>query len=166
MDSNAKLIALHDKLMRELRILQQGISDVEKQEGPKGEKGDQGPKGEQGDRGRDGVDGSDGRDGADGKKGLDGEAGVSITNVTVDFDNHLRVDLSDGNTIDAGAIDVNDLAQGGVTAVYSGGGNNASGDSALFIQDTQPNHSGPYLWVQTNYCGDDCCMTFWVEDGK
>ena len=162
MTPDAKLVALHDKLMRELRSLQQGLEDVEKQEGPKGEQGNQGPKGDQGDRGRDGVDGKDGRDGVDGRDGLDGEDGISITNVTIDFDNHLRVDLSDGNTIDAGAIDIGDLGQS-VTAIYQGGG--AAGNPT-FIQDTQPNHSGPYFWIQTNYCGDDCCMTFWVEDGK
>lgn len=33
----------------------------------------------------------------------------------------------------------------------------------LFIQDTQPTQTTPYMWVQTFVNGD---LTFWIEDGK
>lgn len=33
----------------------------------------------------------------------------------------------------------------------------------LFIQDTQPTQTAPYMWVQTFINGD---LTFWIEDGK
>lgn len=33
----------------------------------------------------------------------------------------------------------------------------------LFIQDTQPTQTAPYMWVQTFVNGD---LTFWIEDGK
>lgn len=38
-----------------------------------------------------------------------------------------------------------------------------TGSYPLFIQDTQPNYSEKYLWIQTNYMqpGD---FTFWFED--
>lgn len=45
-----------------------------------------------------------GATGNTGPAGADGSDGVSVTNVTVNSSNHLIVTLSDGNTIDAGAI--------------------------------------------------------------
>lgn len=44
-------------------------------------------------------------DGAKGDKGDNGNDGVSITNVTVNDNNHLIITLSDGTTIDAGLIE-------------------------------------------------------------
>ena len=52
-----------------------------------------------------GAEGPEGPAGADGADGADGANGVSITNVAIDGSNHLICTLSDGNTIDAGAID-------------------------------------------------------------
>lgn len=81
--------------------------------GERGEKGDQGIPGSDGTDGRDGIDGRDGRDGKDakpakdgkqGEQGAPGKDGVSITDVDVDFDRHLRVTLSTGKIIDAGEI--------------------------------------------------------------
>ena len=42
--------------------------------------------------------------GATGQPGADGNDGVSITGATIDGSNHLILTLSDGNTIDAGAL--------------------------------------------------------------
>ena len=52
-----------------------------------------------------GAEGPQGPAGADGADGTNGADGVSITNVAIDGSNHLICTLSDGNTIDAGAID-------------------------------------------------------------
>ena len=57
-----------------------------------------------GDTGAQGIPGTPGTPGADGQDGTDGTDGVSITNVSIDGSNHLICTLSDGNTIDAGAI--------------------------------------------------------------
>ena len=51
-----------------------------------------------------GAEGPEGPAGADGADGADGANGISITNVAIDGSNHLICTLSDGNTIDAGAI--------------------------------------------------------------
>ena len=42
--------------------------------------------------------------GATGQAGADGNDGVSVTGATIDGSNHLILTLSDGNTIDAGAL--------------------------------------------------------------
>ena len=42
--------------------------------------------------------------GATGQPGADGNDGVSVTGATIDGSNHLILTLSDGNTIDAGAL--------------------------------------------------------------
>lgn len=63
-----------------------------------------GEKGERGSQGKDGVAGAKGKNGVDGKKGADGKNGVSITDITLDFDNSLRVELSDGTVIDSGTL--------------------------------------------------------------
>ena len=55
-------------------------------------------------KGPQGIQGPTGPTGADGQDGQDGADGVSITNVVVNASNHLICTLSDGNTIDAGAI--------------------------------------------------------------
>lgn len=106
MNNDLKLIALYDKINGKIRELKEELSLVEKQEGPMGPQGLQGPKGEKGDTGRDGVNGKDGRNGVDGKDGIDGADGTSITDVELDFDNHLRVTLSNGTVLDAGEINI------------------------------------------------------------
>lgn len=130
MDQDLKLIALHDKLYKKIEELKAELATVEKQIGPQGEMGPQGPKGEQGERGRDGVDGKDGRDGVDGKDGRDGTDGTSITDVDVDFDNHLRVSLSDGSVIDAGEINAV-IAEDAVTKIIGMGGGGGSGNGGI-----------------------------------
>ena len=58
-------------------------------------------KGPQGIQGPQGPAGADGQNGQDGQNGTNG---VSITNVSIDSSVHLICTLSDGNTIDAGAL--------------------------------------------------------------
>lgn len=131
MDQDLKLIALHDKLYKKIEELKAELATVEKQIGPQGDMGPQGPKGEQGERGRDGVDGKDGRDGVDGKDGRNGTDGTSITDVDVDFDNHLRVSLSDGSVIDAGEINAV-IAEDAVTKIIGMGGGGSGSSNPSF----------------------------------
>lgn len=39
------------------------------------------------------------------------------------------------------------------------------GDNPVFIQETQPTHSGKYLWIQTNIDADPNNFSLWFEDG-
>ena len=98
---DAKLIAIYDKLEKQIKTLQlkHGIDGNDGADGIS-------IKGDQGDRGHDGVghDGKQGAAGADGAAGDHGVDGVSITSAKIDFDNHLVISLSDGTEIDAGAL--------------------------------------------------------------
>jgi hypothetical protein len=98
-----------------LLSLRKQVESVEKQIGPKGDTGPQGiqgpqglqgPKGDKGPKGDTGAQGIKGDTGEQGPRGDKGDSGVSIVDVRVDFDNHLVVNLSDGNVIDAGEIQV------------------------------------------------------------
>jgi hypothetical protein len=60
--------------------------------GPMGPEGPQGPKGDQGDQG------------PQGKRGFQGEQGISVVGVTIDDNRHLKVELSDGQLVDAGEL--------------------------------------------------------------
>ena len=93
LSNDLKLLAVFDNL--EKRI--DKVSTIV------GETGQQGPKGEQGKAGSDGKQGPKGEKGQD---GVDGADGVSVVSLTVDFDNHLVVELSDGTSLDAGEIRV------------------------------------------------------------
>lgn len=83
-------------------------------QGVKGEKGDRGDNGKDGKQGRDGVDGRDGKTGPKGDKGdtgpmgRQGVQGVSVVNAEIDFDGRLRIELSNGNIVDAGEIPTGD----------------------------------------------------------
>jgi len=102
LSNDIKLLAVFDKL--EARItkltLKQGDRGIDGEQGKEGAVGKQGPKGATGDRGAAGVKGETG------KEGKEGKVGVSITDVRVDFDNHLVVSFSDGRDVDAGEIRV------------------------------------------------------------
>ena len=101
----ASVIALFDAVISR-------VERVEENKGLNGKDGKDGAQGPKGDPGKDGKDGRDGKDGVDGKAGpsgkdgKDGADGVSITNVEVDFDNRVRVFLSNGEEIDAGEIQI------------------------------------------------------------
>lgn len=66
-----------------------------------------------------GKDGEDGKDGATGAAGKDGEDGISVTDATVDSSGHLILTLSNGDTIDCGAVIVN--ADGSAFLPLTGG---------------------------------------------
>jgi len=99
--NDAKLLAVYNNLEKQIKALQL-------KHGVDGNDGADGIsiKGDQGDRGHDGVghDGKQGVHGADGSDGSDGSDGVSITEASIDFDNHLVIKLSNGSEIDAGEI--------------------------------------------------------------
>ena len=99
---DAKLVAVYDKLEKQIKTLQlkHGIDGKDGADGIS-------IKGDQGDRGHDGAQGIQGALGAKGTKGTDGadgDDGISITTASIDFDNHLVITLSDGTEIDAGAL--------------------------------------------------------------
>lgn len=135
------------------------------QDGERGPEGPQGPTGPKGDRGDQGP------------KGETGDQGIGVSRMWLDKDQCVMVEYTNGMTSNIGCLktdSVDDLVQKG-NAVFGGGGgvtkqqviniiNEQSGDK-VYIQDTQPTGSGPYLWIQTNYGGGDC-VTFWIEDGK
>lgn len=110
------------------------IDTVQKLPGPQGErglKGEKGDAGKDGKDGRDGIDGKDGRDGEAGKDGVDGKDGndgVSVVDATVDFDNRLKITLSDGNEIDAGEIHIDGGDNITINKSMSGGGGGFSGN--------------------------------------
>lgn len=99
----AKVEAISAVLDKKLDAISNNVSTVSQQVGPKGEKGSAGLSGKDG---KDGIDGKNGRDGRDGVDGEDGKDGVSVTNVYIDFDGKLLVQLSDGREIDAGDLDI------------------------------------------------------------
>jgi hypothetical protein len=82
------------------------------EKGEKGEKGDAGPKGDKGAKGDigpmglKGDTGPAGKAGKDGKDGKSGKQGTSVVDADVDFDNILRLTLSDGKLLEAGKINV------------------------------------------------------------
>lgn len=86
------------------------LEDRQLQKGEQGDKGDPGKDGKDGRDGRDGNAGKDGKDGADGKDGLNGKAGakgqdgVSVVGADIAPDEHLVLNLSNGNIIDAGKL--------------------------------------------------------------
>ena len=101
-NADLKLLALYDNLERK-------ISRISLTKGDKGDAGKQGPKGERGEQGPQGIAGPagpKGEKGSQGPEGKQGDTGVSVVDATVDFDNHLILTLSSGDSIDAGYINV------------------------------------------------------------
>jgi len=39
-------------------------------------------------------------------------------------------------------------------------------NNSLFIQNSTPDSSGPFMWIQTGLGSSGADMTFWVEDGS
>ena len=68
--------------------------------------------GEDGKDGADGAPGAPGKDGEDGKDGALGKDGVGISSATVNGEGHLILWLTDGNTVDCGAVTGEAGAQG------------------------------------------------------
>jgi hypothetical protein len=80
------------------------IKDLSTKKGDPGRDGKDGVNGKDGRDGTNGIDGRPGKDGIDGKDGRDGADGVSVTNVFIDFDDQLVVELSNGQQINAGYV--------------------------------------------------------------
>jgi len=95
------------------------IKDLSTKKGDPGRDGKDGLNGKDGKDGRDGVDGRPGVDGRDGKDGVDGSDGISVTNVYIDFDDKLVVELSNGQQIDAGYV--NRVASDAVIQMFKQG---------------------------------------------
>lgn len=153
-----KLIAVFDALKGH-------IDNVSKQEGPKGDKGDTGPRGLEGPEGARGAEGPRGPEGARGAKGddgVDGEDGVSVVDASIDFDNHLVLTLSDGDTLDAGPIEVPEPSEEASGQVSVGV---QASRQQVFVGSSQPNDlSREFMWFQTGLgsTGDD--FTLWFND--
>ena len=86
------------------------LEDMQLQKGEQGDTGDPGKDGKDGRDGHDGKAGKDGKDGTDGKDGLNGKVGkrgqdgISVVGAEVAPDDHLVLNLSNGNIIDAGKL--------------------------------------------------------------
>lgn len=119
------------------------------------QQGIQGVAGKDGRNGIDGKDGKNGRDGKDGKDGIDGEAGVSVVDAEVGFDNRLSLELSNGEVIDAGQINVQDGMSGTYMAskVFP---TDAEFNSITFNEagTTNPVVPGMAVWNSTDDCLD------------
>ena len=86
---------------------EQGIQGEKGDKGDQGEQGIQGEKGDKGDQGEQGIQGEKGDKGDKGDAGIAGTDGVGVTNVYVDENLHLWVELSNGTKIDVGYVGVN-----------------------------------------------------------
>ncbi len=96
-----------------MEVYDKRINFLEDRQLQKGEQGDQGipgkdgrdgRDGKEGQKGQDGKDGLNGKDGKPGAKGKDGTDGVSVVGAEVAPDEHLVLNLSNGNIIDAGKL--------------------------------------------------------------
>lgn len=118
----AKVEAIGIVLDKKVQELEKTAYQTSQIPGPKGEKGD---KGDRGPAGKDGIDGKaakDGKNGKDGKDGKDGEDGVGVSNAYIDFDNTLVLELTDGNQINAGDLNLEELKKELVVRNGSSGG--------------------------------------------
>ena len=118
----AKVEAIGIVLDKKVQELENTAVQTSQIPGPKGEKGDKGDAGKDGKDGVAGKDGKDGVDGKDGKDGEDGEDGVGVANAYIDFDNTLVLELTDGNQINAGDLNLEELKKELVVRNGSSGG--------------------------------------------
>ena len=161
-------------------------------DGIDGKDGLRGRDGKDGENGKDGLNGKDGQSGvgidgvgisditykngtltvtlSDGTKKniklniptqyIGGGGGVSAEYVN----NAIAEAIGGGGTIDAYTKEETDnllLDKANKTDIYTI--EEIDNKQNLFIQDTQPTQTAPYMWVQTFVNGD---LTFWIEDGK
>lgn len=108
-----------------------------------------GEAGKDGLEGKAGADGLQGPQGSQGLTGAPGSDGVSVVDTFV-RDDDLFLRLSDGKLINAGNVRGPQGFQG---PQGSGGGNSYRGGGVkkdMFVQDTQPDTTDPYMWLQTN----------------
>lgn len=98
-----KMMEIYDKRINYLenRQLQKGEQG---DKGNPGKDGKDGREGKEGKAGKDGKDGRDGKDGLNGKAGANGSDGISVVDAEIAPDEHLVLNLSNGNIIDAGKL--------------------------------------------------------------
>ena len=120
--------------------LEQRIANIK--DGQDGIDGRDGKDGEPGKAGKDGKDGRSGRDGKDGVNGVDGQDGVSVTNVFLDFDNSLVIELSNGRQINAGEVLPPDIADRLKIIINQGTSGGGGGGASL---PDQSGNAGKFL---------------------
>lgn len=120
--------------------LEQRIANIK--DGQDGIDGRDGKDGEPGKAGKDGKDGRPGRDGKDGVNGVDGQDGVSVTNVFLDFDNSLVIELSNGRQINAGEVLPPDIADRLKIIINQGASGGGGGGASL---PDQSGNAGKFL---------------------
>lgn len=120
--------------------LEQRIANIK--DGQDGIDGRDGKDGEPGKPGKDGKDGRPGRDGKDGVNGIDGQDGVSVTNVFLDFDNSLVIELSNGRQINAGEVLPPDIADRLKIIINQGASGGGGGGASL---PDQSGNAGKFL---------------------
>lgn len=120
--------------------LEQRIASIK--DGQDGINGRDGKDGEPGRPGKDGKDGRPGRDGKDGVNGVDGQDGVSVTNVFLDFDNSLVIELSNGRQINAGEVLPPDIADRLKIIINQGASGGGGGGASL---PDQTGNAGKFL---------------------
>lgn len=120
--------------------LEQRIATIK--DGQDGIDGRDGKDGEPGKPGKDGKDGRPGRDGKDGVNGVDGQDGVSVTNVFLDFDNSLVIELSNGRQINAGEVLPPDIADRLKIIINQGASGGGGGGASL---PDQSGNAGKFL---------------------
>lgn len=160
-------------------------------DGIDGKDGLRGRDGKDGENGKDGLNGKDGRNGTDGIDGIgisditykNGTLTVTLSDgtkkniklniptqyivggVSAEYVNTAIAEaIGGGGTIDSYTKEETDnllLDKANKTDVYTI--EEIDNQQNLFIQDTQPTQTAPYMWVQTFVNGD---LTFWIEDGK
>jgi len=165
--SDAKLVAIHDKLEAQIKTLRL-------KHGVNGTNGTDGIsiKGDQGDRGHDGIghDGKQGAQGTDGTDGADGADGVSITEASIAFDNHLVIKLSDGNEIDAGVLQGggggDQYIRGGSTvSVNAGAGEGGYEFTGGFVERTTGSSGSNDLGSNVQYTTVQAAAGTWKRFG-
>jgi hypothetical protein len=111
-----EFVTIHE-VQTEIRTEIEQIEGIQGPEGPMGPEGPVGPMGPEGPKGDQGIKGDQGEQGPE---------GVSVVNVNIAADNHLMVELSNGNVLDAGVLPAGAAGEPGV-----GGGVNSAEVEAL-----------------------------------
>ena len=109
--------------------------------------------------GQDGEDGKDGADGQDGEDGKDGADGVGVQETYVDENGHLIVVLTNGKTVDCGAVkgaDGQDGEDGKDGADGQDGEDGKDGADGVGVQETYVDENGHLIVVLTNGKTVDC----------
>lgn len=99
---------------------EKGVQGDKGETGPQGVAGEQGPTGPAGPAGERGEQGPKGDNGTDGAKGEKGDQGLSVVNVQVDEQNHLKVTISNKAEILTEANEVSTVSEDENTTIDAG----------------------------------------------